>query len=206
MRLALPPLQQQQHADSIARHASTSGLPLCFSRFAAYWPNDGEVDTGPLIARLMEHGKDVALPILATNRLKFYAFDPDVPLVNNKYGIPEPATRGKSPWPLFAIGAVFLPLVAFDARGFRLGMGGGYYDRTFAYDRIIASRMRPLLIGIAHGLQETERLPVADWDVPLDGVLTESGFRSFTPRGARFGAQPARDRGNDRGRGGRPAL
>ena len=65
-----------------------------------------------------------------------------------------------------------LPLVGFDRRGRRLGMGGGFYDRTFAFSRI-RPRLAPKLIGLAHDLQRVQQLPVEPWDVPLHGVVTD---------------------------------
>jgi 5-formyltetrahydrofolate cyclo-ligase len=75
---------------------------------------------------------------------------------------------------------VLLPLVAFDAHGHRLGMGGGYYDASFA------AQPHALRIGLAHTVQFCAALPVRDWDVPLDAVLTERGGFGFTPRARRF--------------------
>ncbi|HID00312.1 MAG TPA: 5-formyltetrahydrofolate cyclo-ligase [Piscirickettsiaceae bacterium] len=72
---------------------------------------------------------------------------------------------------------VITPLVAFDANGSRLGMGGGFYDRTFACKR--NGRHKPLLIGWAHACQEVAHLPRQPWDVPLDGVITEAGARAY---------------------------
>jgi 5-formyltetrahydrofolate cyclo-ligase len=186
-RRALGAAVQQEHAALAARYAMTCGLSLPYQRYALYWPNDGEVGTMPLIARLIDHGKQVGLPVLRGDHMVFYPFRTDRCLRRNAYGIPEPETTGRSAWAVWSIGVVFLPLVAFDVRGFRLGMGGGYYDRTFAARHSRASPgSLPVLIGLAHALQETEALPTESWDVPMDGVLTEAGYRAFTPRGRRF--------------------
>jgi 5-formyltetrahydrofolate cyclo-ligase len=74
---------------------------------------------------------------------------------------------------------VLAPLVAFDRSGNRLGMGGGYYDRSFAYLRHRVHWRRPRLIGYAYGFQEVQALERAHWDVPLSGVVTELGLRLF---------------------------
>ena len=73
---------------------------------------------------------------------------------------------------------VLLPLLAFDDRGNRLGMGGGYYDRLFA-SRLHRKTKQPLRVGLAFDCQQAERLPMQAWDVPLHAVVTESGWRFF---------------------------
>jgi 5-formyltetrahydrofolate cyclo-ligase len=96
------------------------------------------------------------------------------PLVKNRYGIDEPAYAPATVMRAAMLDIVLLPLVGFDLEGNRLGMGKGYYDRTFAASR---TRWRcPKLLGIAHGLQEVAQLPRAAWDVPLDGIVTERGL------------------------------
>ncbi len=72
---------------------------------------------------------------------------------------------------------VFLPLVAFDRVGHRVGMGGGYYDRTFAF--VQQMHHKPILIGLAYEMQQVDGLPFCTWDIPLDGVLTEKQLRLF---------------------------
>lgn len=73
-----------------------------------------------------------------------------------------------------------MPLVGFDATGNRLGMGGGFYDRSFAFKRI-QPQQRPLLIGLAHSFQQLPQLPVASWDTPVDMVVTERAVFDFRP-------------------------
>ena len=144
---------------------------------AVYLPNDGEIDPGFFILLAQRLGKVCYLPVLhpvLTNRLWFCRFDSLTPMRHNRFGIPEPkrprSDQKRAPW---SLQLVLLPLVAFDAKGGRLGMGGGFYDRTFAFTR--RSRgPRPRLIGLAHSLQEVERLPVAGWDIPLEAVVTDA--------------------------------
>ena len=75
-----------------------------------------------------------------------------------------------------------MPLVAFDDRGRRVGMGGGYYDRTFAARRGRRALRRPRLVGVAFGFQRRDALPGAAWDVPLDAAVTENGLERTAPR------------------------
>ena len=113
-------------------------------------------------------------------RLAFYRYTPATPIRTNRYGIAEPDPHAATFVATAILDAVLLPLVAFDARGHRLGMGGGYYDAS------LAARPRALRIGLAHAVQFCPALPARDWDVPLDAVLTERGGFSFTARARRF--------------------
>ncbi len=97
-------------------------------------------------------------------------------MVTNRFGIPEPQARhGAHParrLPAWALDLILLPLVGFDDDGQRMGMGGGFYDRTLAFTR--RPGPRPHLIGLAHECQRVESLPVAPWDVPLDAIVSDA--------------------------------
>ena len=178
-RRGLTQQQQRVHADRIRRHFLASPLLWRARRIAAYLSIDGEPDLRPLLRRLHELGKALALPVVeGGNRMSFFAHSPDRPLAVNRFGIEEPAPQAAWVRPL-ALDLVLTPLTAFDRQGNRLGMGGGFYDRRFG---ALPPRMRPLLVGVAHAVQEADKLPSAPWDVPLDGVLTERGWRSLSSR------------------------
>ena len=180
-RRALSTDRARAHAIAVARHLATSPWLLAARRIAAYTPNDGELDPSALIDRLLARSRIVALPVVLPDRqLGFYRYTPHTRLVDNRFGIPEPDTRTAAFVPSRSLDLVFLPLVAFDARGHRLGMGGGYYDATLG-----RLQPRPLLVGLAHALQRVDRLDDADWDVPLDAVVTEAGITTFTRRARR---------------------
>jgi 5-formyltetrahydrofolate cyclo-ligase len=100
-------------------------------------------------------------------------------IATNRLGIPEPADTDASLAP-DALDVVLVPLLGFDRRGHRLGFGGGYYDRSFAFLRDVERPAKPLLVGIGYALQEVERVPHEDWDVPLDYVATERELIDFT--------------------------
>ena len=109
------------------------------------------------------------LPSLrAGNRLVFVEYRRGMPMRANRFGILEPCNA--PPVALKELDVVCLPLVGFDRSGGRLGMGGGFYDRTFTRSRTAAM---PKLIGLAHSIQQCEQLPRDPWDIPLAGVLTE---------------------------------
>jgi 5-formyltetrahydrofolate cyclo-ligase len=145
-------------------------------RIAAYLPVNGEMDPRPLMDHLWSLGKTLYLPVLAgfpERKLWFSAYRPGEPLVNNRFGIPEPARAQLGRASTVFLDLVLLPLVAFDATGNRLGMGGGYYDHCFAFIKRRRHWRKPRLIGMAY---EFQRLPLIDprpWDVPLDAVATE---------------------------------
>lgn len=158
----------------------TSRLPLFARRVALYAPGDGELDPSPLIDALIARHRMVALPVVLPDRLLgFYRYTPATKLIANRYGLAEPDSRTSAFIDRRTLDAVLVPLVAFDAKGHRIGMGGGYFDTTFA-----DPRQRPLLIGLAHSLQQVEAVPTQPWDVPLDAVVTELGLLICSARGA----------------------
>ncbi|MDX1434376.1 MAG: 5-formyltetrahydrofolate cyclo-ligase, partial [Gammaproteobacteria bacterium] len=158
------------------------GTALLFSRVqrvACYVANDGEMDLTPALARLWRAGKHVYLPALHGDALWFLPATPDSPMQRNRFGIPEPAAGADTRVAPFALDLVLMPLVAFDGAGNRLGMGGGFYDRTFAYLARRRHWRKPRLIGVAYGFQRVPSLPARPWDVTLEGVLTERGLERF---------------------------
>lgn len=178
-RRQLPAAVEAAHAEAVARHFFASGLQLKGRTFALYCSNDadGELSTAPLLARLLLTRKRLALPVVGrAGTMQFHRYRRTTRLVPNRFGILEPAPGAIVVSPL-AIDLLVMPLVAFDERGVRLGMGAGYYDRFLGR---LPAAMRPLLVGLAHGIQQSATpLPCASWDVPLDGVLTEAGWQTF---------------------------
>ena len=135
---------------------------------AAYLARDGEVDLVNAIKRCWRRRIVVAVPVLGGREMRFAEYRCGAPLARNEFGIPEPAQ------PEFVTPSVVLaPLVAFDDRGRRLGMGGGYYDRFFAATPTNAR------IGIAHECQRAPALPATSSDMSLTAVVTENGWQSF---------------------------
>ncbi len=183
LRNALSPSAHQQ-----AALAASSALVQCplfqaSQHIALYLPNDGELDLTPLLRMAQSRHKHCYLPVLHpahSNRLWFLPYDAQTPLQRNRFGIPQPRARGphhaRPPW---LLDLILAPLVAFDRQGHRLGMGGGYYDRTLAYLHHRKHWRKPHLIGTAHIFQEVETLSAAPWDVPLDAILTPNGIRQF---------------------------
>lgn len=137
---------------------------------AGYWAMDGEIALHVWQLRLPA-GLVYCLPVLHEDRLRFAPWRPGDPLVSNRYGIPEPDLAPDSLLEAEAMALVVAPLVGFDARGHRLGMGAGWYDRSFAFRRGRAAP--PWLVGAAFAAQQIDDLPSEPWDVPLDAVCSE---------------------------------
>ena len=172
-------LRARRHAlDARARMAAGQAIadllrPSLSGRVAGYWSMDAEV---PLLALLSGPCDFVyCLPVLQPGkRLRFAPWRAGDPLLQNCFGIPEPDLQPSSLIDPEELDHVLLPLIGFDASGQRLGTGGGYYDRSFAFRR--GQRRAPRLIGIGYACQQVEALPAADWDVPLDLIATERGL------------------------------
>ncbi len=147
--------------------------------FGYYIANDSEIDPSSILNLKKNPTKKFYLPVLQplnTGKLWFVLHADSEHKTSamelNCFGIPEPRNAGK-PLSLFTLDVVLMPLVAFDKSGKRLGMGGGFYDRSFSFKKSNAHK-KPLLIGLAHHCQEWESLPIESWDIPLDAVITDT--------------------------------
>lgn len=162
-------------AEAAARVASRIASQPAFTsaqRVAVYIAFDGELDPAPLVDIARACGKDVLLPVLQGDQAMHFGLWPAAAeLSSNRFGIPEPHATER-----FAardVDLVLTPLVGFDAQCGRLGMGGGFYDRTFAF-LLDDAEARPRLFGLAYDCQRVEQLPRQPWDVPLAAVVTEA--------------------------------
>jgi 5-formyltetrahydrofolate cyclo-ligase len=187
-RRSLTVAEQRRHAALLARVLRKHPAFLRARRIGAYLSSDGELDLADLLSLAQTRHKRCYLPVLRPHpkkKLWFVRYRSGDRLTANVYGIPEPRLRNRHirlPW---ALDILLMPLVGFDAAGNRLGMGGGYYDRTLAYLLQRRRWRRPTLIGVAHECQRVERLAPAPWDVPLDLVATEKGVWEVEGRGKR---------------------
>lgn len=175
-RRELSPAEKRAASESAARSAIRLIRLRQARRVAAYIHHASELSTAPLLCAAAREDVSMHLPVIASDGRMLFRHWLGGPLRAGAYGIPRPADgpavfRG-------ALDIVFLPLVGFDAFGTRLGAGGGYYDRWLAGRR----GRRPLLCGYAFGVQEFPELPRAAWDVPIDAVITERGFRRLPAR------------------------
>lgn len=144
------------------------------ARIAGYVAVRGEPALDPLASRCHRRGQAWLLPVLDEDgsSLRFARWRPDGTMAANRFGIPEPVVSASDCVEPTELDAVLVPLLAFDRDGHRLGTGGGYYDRTFAFLAGRKRPTRPLLIGIGWSFQETP-LEAEPWDIPVDWVATE---------------------------------
>lgn len=168
----------RQRRRAISEHAAIERADAAASQFdqlftqlpgtlGSYVPTDGELDPRPVNDLVEAAGGAIYVPVCAEERLRFARYRTDSAMTLNRFSIPEPLDAER-----VAAGdleVIVVPLVAFDRHGHRLGMGGGWYDRTFEAH---GSTRRPLLIGFGHDEQELEELAPQSWDVTMDAIVT----------------------------------
>lgn len=180
-RKALSLFQQQQHAKAASQVLLRAAWLQRPKRIALFLAQDGELATQDLIQTLWKRHHQVYLPVIEpkTGHLKFARYTSGTRLIPNRFNIDEPVIQGardllKAP----QLDLIIMPLVGFDLEGRRLGMGGGFYDKTLAF-KLKQPTRKPRLIGWAHACQQVKGLRSQAWDVPLDVLVTEKGLFIF---------------------------
>ena len=173
--------QRKQAARQIVRHALSGGLLQRYVHVGIYLPHGSEIDTLPLFNRILSLGKYTYLPMLPVGRGKrlwFNRIEAGNHWTENRFGIPEnwsqKSVRAQQ------LDLLFMPLVGYDDLGYRIGMGGGYYDASLAYLRRRKIWRRPYLVGVAFACQRVDQIRHDVWDIPLDAILTEHDFHQFS--------------------------
>lgn len=168
-RLALPVAEHQQASSQILSHLDGLLRPRPPGVIAFCWPVRAEVDCRPLVTQLINVGWQAAMPTVVNRAapMEYRAWSPDTPMSTDPHGIPVPATTH-----CVIPDVLLLPLVACDPNGYRLGYGGGYFDRTLAHNV-----PRPLLVGVGFELAMVASIHPASHDIPLDIIVTEKHFR-----------------------------
>ncbi len=177
IRLSLSAQQRMQAAESVANQLL--GLPTWPSAqyVAGYWATQGELPLH-IVQMHMQAPQIWCLPMVQSdNTLKFAPWRAGDALVSNQYGIPEPDLALTSTLSTADLSIILLPLLAYTRTGQRLGMGGGYYDRSLTFRQNQASA--PLIIGVAYSSQEADSLPSEAWDVKLDMLINEREVLRF---------------------------
>jgi len=172
-RNALSAAEQMQAGLALKKRLSSHKKIQQASRIAIYLSNDGELATSAFIDWCWQHKKEVYLPVVhpfCAGNLLFLRYQEDTKLINNVYGILEPKLDVTKVTPLAKLDVICTPLVAFDRTGARLGMGGGFYDRSLAQWQ--KTNLYPL--GLAHDCQLVDSVPVESWDIPLPEIITPS--------------------------------
>lgn len=187
-RNALTASQQRTHASQAQKHfidffethlrQDFADSPL---KLAVFLSQDGELGTQSVIETLWQTSQfELFLPVLDKNHhktMRFGRYTPQTKLVDNHFKIPEPQETTEHPFiSADQLDLVLTPLVAYDAKGDRIGMGGGFYDQTFHFK---TSGKPPLFIGWAHECQKINKIERNPWDIPLDALINESGWQVF---------------------------
>ncbi|NWE74291.1 5-formyltetrahydrofolate cyclo-ligase [Pseudomonas yamanorum] len=178
-RRALTPSEQRQAALGLYRQLAQHSLFRRAKHISLYLPTDGEIDPRLLLRAAQRRGKATYLPVLSAwprTKMVFQRVRPGEKLRPNRFRILEPQVNVSRQRKVWALDLVLLPLVGFDDVGGRLGMGGGFYDRSLAYMARRKSWRKPTLLGLAHECQKVERLAQASWDVPLEGTVTDKDW------------------------------
>ena len=148
------------------------------NKVALYWPINGEVATNALISYFFSNGSKCFLPVISSNEgnklIDFALFEEQSRLVKNRFGIPEP-NKSKI-IDLNQLDIIFLPCVCFDSRGNRIGMGGGFYDKTLSY---LSKKEKTKLIILAYDFQEVESCLPESHDIKADACLTPNQYLNF---------------------------
>lgn len=182
-RRSLSRAEQRCAARSAARQFNTTPGFDRAKWIALYFAANGELDPCFLLRQLRTRNKRIFVPVLPSRghpHLWFVEINATTRFARNRFGILEPKHGRRERMKPKQLDLVFVPLTAFDTSGNRIGMGGGYYDRSFAFRRHAPRCRKPKLIGLAYDWQKIARIEANPWDVPLDGVLTDQ--RYYTSR------------------------
>ena len=171
-RATLDEQQLNQAAQALCQRVTELDAYRNARRIAAYFAVNGEISLHPVIDDALEQGKEIFLPNLDQQALRFSPYFHDQKMRINKFRLPEPDVTDDEMLAPQELDLVLAPLTVFDANRNRIGMGGGFYDRSFAF-RKDPEIQKPVLIGVAHDLQRVESLTPEDWDVRLDLVVTD---------------------------------
>ncbi|KAA0453041.1 MAG: 5-formyltetrahydrofolate cyclo-ligase [Candidatus Thioglobus sp.] len=166
-RRAIKPLSRERFAKQLFEKTMQMAKFQTTQKIALYLENDGEISPKYIQNFLKNAGFSVYLPVLDDKKLKFAQLSAE--LKKNKFGINEPVSAKILPTEQLDI--IFIPLVGFDQNKNRIGMGGGFYDRTLAFKKQ-QKNSTPKLYGLAFDCQKVDKLEAQKWDVPLDAVIT----------------------------------
>ena len=177
--------KQQEQAGLLCQTLITQIDLEHVKHIAIYLANDGELNTTPFINWCWQNNLSVYLPVIhpfSKGHLLFLAYTKTSVMIKNKYGILEPTLDVRNIVSVTDIDIIFTPLVAFDQQGNRLGMGGGFYDRTLAtwyleYQQ--NKQTKPMPIGLAHDCQKVKAIPIENWDIPLPKIITPTSIYHF---------------------------
>ena len=172
LRADLDADQLEAAANSLAERILALGEYQQAQRVATYFAVNGEIGLKPVIDHALGQGKQVYLPNLDQQALRFSPYFHAQKMRINKFRLPEPDVGACEMLLPDELDLVLAPLVVFDANRNRIGMGGGFYDRSFAFRKNPGHKV-PVLIGVAHELQKVDQIVPQEWDVRLDMIVTD---------------------------------
>ncbi|TRX54586.1 5-formyltetrahydrofolate cyclo-ligase [Thalassomonas sp. M1454] len=176
---------QQQAAIDLCQQLIQQPSIINAQTISVYLANDGEISLEPFIQWCWQQNKKVYLPVIhpfSSGHLLFLHYQQTTTLVANKYNILEPKLAVTNVLPFNQLDVLIAPLVAFDAQGNRLGMGGGFYDRTLSSwhnQKILSEQVHLSPIGVAHDCQLLTAIPSQHWDIPLPQIITATKHYSW---------------------------
>jgi 5-formyltetrahydrofolate cyclo-ligase len=180
-RAALPAAERIAAAQAVVAQLEQVPEFMTDRRIGGYWAVDGELPLAALMGGLRAREQQYCLPVVGADRLlRFAPWRPGGAIATNRFGIPEPVVAAADLLAPADLDVVLVPLLGFDRNGHRLGFGGGWYDRSFAFLAGRADVGKPVLVGVAYALQEIDALDAQSWDVRLDYVATERELLDFT--------------------------
>lgn len=174
--------QQEIAAEQLAEQLIKHSTFKHSKNIACYLATEGELSLMPFIHACWHYNKNVFLPVLQPRNhhpLWFTPFTPTTRLIPNRYGIFEPQhSRKQRNKKIITLDSIFLPLVAFDLSGNRIGMGAGYYDRTLNNLKTRTHWLKPRLIGVGYAFQQVNNISTNEWDVPMHFISTDKAIYS----------------------------
>ncbi|MEY3182789.1 MAG: hypothetical protein RLZ35_774 [Pseudomonadota bacterium] len=180
-RRALSVETRQQKSQAICAQALALPHYATATHISAYYPTRSEVDCKPILKHALQQSKSVYLPVVRNDLNKILLFsvytgDAQGQLSKNALGVLEPPFNPETALTAKALRLVFVPMLAFDQKGYRLGTGGGYYDCSFDWlqEARLKKQANCILVGLAFDCQEATQLPVDPWDITMDYIVTES--------------------------------
>jgi 5-formyltetrahydrofolate cyclo-ligase len=181
-RALLTPAQRIAAASGVAEQLEQIPEFIVDPNIAGYWAVVGELSLHAIFGGLLSRGQHYHLPVVMPgNHLQFAPWKPGMPVQPNRHGIPEPAPNPRTLIAPSALDVVLVPLLGFDRRGYRIGSGAGYYDRSFEFLREQQRPTQPVLVGVAYSGQEVASIDAEAWDVRMDFIATERELIDCSP-------------------------
>jgi 5-formyltetrahydrofolate cyclo-ligase len=178
LRQQINPALKEIFAQQATQHFITQDVFRVSQNIACYLSVKSEMNMSALIEMIWQNKKNCFLPVITNQgKMLFHKYSKNDQLISNQFNILEPLPSAFE-IALEELDIVFMPLIAYDQQGHRLGSGGGYYDKTFSHYK--PNQRNPLRIGWAYSIQQTDQLPHEEWDIDLHAIVTEKEYTLFS--------------------------